>query len=56
MHNTITIRPQDYVVFIPPVGKQIRAEVYYNKVVASNMSNAIISTPTFHQQSIILLE
>lgn len=45
MHNTITIRPQDYVVFIPPVGKQIRAVVYYNKVVASNMSNAVTILP-----------
>lgn len=41
VHNTITIQPKDYVVFIPPVGKQIRAVVYYNKVVASNMSNAV---------------
>lgn len=45
VHNTITIRPQDYVVFIPPVGKQIRAVVYYNKVVASNMSNAVTILP-----------
>lgn len=45
VHNTVTIRPQDYVVFIPPVGKQIRAVVYYNKVVASNMSNAVTILP-----------
>ncbi|CAA4043861.1 cell wall associated fibronectin-binding protein [Staphylococcus aureus] len=45
VHNTITIRPQDYIVFIPPVGKQIRAVVYYNKVVASNMSNAVTILP-----------
>lgn len=45
VHNTITIRPQDYAVFIPPVGKQIRAVVYYNKVVASNMSNAVTILP-----------
>ncbi|HEK6720248.1 TPA: hyperosmolarity resistance protein Ebh, partial [Staphylococcus aureus] len=45
VHNTITIRPEDYVVFIPPVGKQIRAVVYYNKVVASNMSNAVTILP-----------
>lgn len=45
VYNTITIRPQDYVVFIPPVGKQIRAVVYYNKVVASNMSNAVTILP-----------
>lgn len=45
VHNTITIQPKDYVVFIPPVGKQIRAVVYYNKVVASNMSNAVTILP-----------
>lgn len=45
VHNTITIQPKDYVVFIPPVGKQIRAVVYYNKLVASNMSNAVTILP-----------
>lgn len=45
VHNTITIQPKDYTVFIPPVGKQIRALIYYNKVVASNMSNAVTILP-----------
>ncbi|HDK7683561.1 TPA: hyperosmolarity resistance protein Ebh [Staphylococcus aureus] len=45
VHNTINIQPKDYVVFIPPVGKQIRAVVYYNKLVASNMSNAVTILP-----------
>lgn len=45
VHSTITIRPEDYVVFIPPVGHQIRALIYYNNVVASNMSNAVTILP-----------
>ncbi len=45
VHTTITIRPQDYVVFIPPVGKEVRAVVFYNNVVASNMSNAVTILP-----------
>lgn len=45
VHTTITIRPQDYVVFIPPVGKEVRAVVFYNNVVASNMSNAVRILP-----------
>lgn len=45
VHSTITIRPEDYVVFIPPVGNQIRALIYYNNVVASNMSNAVTILP-----------
>lgn len=45
VHNTITIQPKDYTIFIPPVGKQIRALIYYNKVVASNMSNAVTILP-----------
>lgn len=45
VHNTITIPPEDFTVFIPPVGKQIRALIYYNKVVASNMSNAVTILP-----------
>lgn len=45
VHTTITIRPEDYVVFIPPVGNQIRALIFYNNVVASNMSNAVTILP-----------
>lgn len=45
VHSTITIRPEDYVVFIPPVGNQIRALIFYNNVVASNMSNAVTILP-----------
>ncbi|MDI1797852.1 hyperosmolarity resistance protein Ebh, partial [Staphylococcus aureus] len=45
VHTTITIRPEDYVVFIPPVGKEVRAVVFYNNVVASNMSNAVRILP-----------
>ncbi len=45
VHSTITIRPEDYVVFIPPVGHQIRALIFYNNVVASNMSNAVTILP-----------
>ncbi len=45
VHTTITIRPQDYVVFIPLVGKEVRAVVFYNNVVASNMSNAVTILP-----------
>ncbi|MFZ8359944.1 hyperosmolarity resistance protein Ebh, partial [Staphylococcus aureus] len=45
VHNTITIPPKDYTVFIPPVGKQIRALIYYNKVVASNMSSPVTILP-----------
>lgn len=45
VHNTITIPPEDFTVFIPPVGKQIRALIYYNKVVASNMSTPVTILP-----------
>lgn len=45
VHTTITIRPEDYVVFIPPVGKEVRAVVFYNNVVTSNMSNAVRILP-----------
>ncbi|SUL68895.1 Erythrocyte membrane binding protein [Staphylococcus aureus] len=45
VHSTITIRPEDYVVFIPPVGNQIRELIFYNNVVASNMSNAVTILP-----------
>lgn len=45
VHSTITIRPEDYVVFIPPVGNQIRALIFYNNVVASNMSNVVTILP-----------
>lgn len=40
-HNTLTIQPSGYNVFIPPVGREIRALIYYNKNVASNFSNAV---------------
>lgn len=45
VHNTITIPPKDYVVFIPPEGRQIKAMIYYNKFVASNFSNGVTILP-----------
>ncbi|HDD6776176.1 TPA: hyperosmolarity resistance protein Ebh, partial [Staphylococcus aureus] len=41
VHTTYTFKPSDYTVFIPPVGREIRALIYYNKNVASNFSNSV---------------
>lgn len=40
-NNTLTIQPSGYSVFLPPVGREIKALIYYNKNVASNFSNAV---------------
>lgn len=45
VHTTLTIPAENYVVFLPPAGREIKAIVYYNNVVASNFSNGVTILP-----------
>lgn len=45
VHTTLTIPVDQYTVFLPHVGQQVKAIVYYNNVVASNLSNGVTILP-----------
>ncbi|WP_251352222.1 hyperosmolarity resistance protein Ebh, partial [Staphylococcus aureus] len=45
VHTTLTIPVDQYTVFLPNVGQQVKAIVYYNNVVASNLSNGVTILP-----------